>query len=89
MSGTSELYRKSKVAIFVPSQWMDHLGISSTVDRRGAFRVAGVTTADVSSFSGFRVWYGKRQLRKLATKIFHLSVQFWVYASNSDYQYRK
>ena len=53
---------------------MDHLGISNIVDRRGAFRVAGVATADVSFCSGLGVWYGKMQLRKVATKIFDLPV---------------
>jgi hypothetical protein len=33
-----------------------------------------VTTAGVSSCSGFEVWYVKRPLRNLAIKIFDLSV---------------
>ena len=53
---------------------MDHFGISSAVDSKGAFRVVGVATADVSSCSRFSVLYVKGQLRKLATNIFDLSV---------------
>ena len=53
---------------------MGHLGISNTVDSTGVFRVAVVANPDVSSCSGFRVWYVKRPLRKLATKIFDLPV---------------
>ena len=53
---------------------MDQLGISNTVDRTDAFSVARVATPDVSSCSGFGVCYVRRPLRKLATKIFDLSV---------------
>jgi hypothetical protein len=34
---------------------MDHLGISITIDSKGAVCVAGVTTPGASSFSG--VWF--------------------------------
>jgi len=53
---------------------MDHIGISNTVGSTGEFSVAGVATPDVSSCWGFWVWYVKRPLRKLATKIFDLSL---------------
>ena len=53
---------------------MDHLGVSNTVGSTGEFRVAGVTTPDVSSCWGFWVWYVKRPLRKLTTKIFDISL---------------
>jgi hypothetical protein len=43
----------SKVAIIGTYQWKEHLGISNAVDSTGAFRVAGVATADVSSCSSF------------------------------------
>ena len=49
---------------------MDQLGISNTVDRTDAFRVARVATPDVSSCSGFWVRYVRMPLRKLATKNF-------------------
>jgi len=53
---------------------MDHLGISNTVHNTGSFRVAGVATPNVSSYSGFWAWYVKIPLRKLARKIFDISV---------------
>ena len=49
---------------------MEQLGISNAVDTTGAFRIPRVATPDVSSCSGFRVWYVRRPLRKLATKTF-------------------
>jgi len=54
---------------------MDHLDISNTIDSTGAFSVEGAPNTDVSSCWVFWIWYVKRPLRKLTTKIFDLSVR--------------
>ena len=66
---------------------MDHLDISNTVDSTGAFSVEGAATTDMSACWVFWIWYVKRPLRKLATKIFDLSfhnlgVRFHVHLSS-------
>jgi len=52
---------------------MDHLVISNTVDSTGVVRVAGVSNATMSYFSGICVWHIKIPPRNLATIIFELS----------------
>jgi hypothetical protein len=53
---------------------MDHFSISNAVDSRGAFRIVGVATPNALYCSGFLVQYVKWPLRKLATKIFEMSL---------------
>ena len=52
---------------------MDDLGISNAVVDTGAFSFRGVTTADVSYFSGFWVWHMKKPRRNLVTIVFEIS----------------
>jgi hypothetical protein len=63
-----------KFAIVEPAQSIDHHDISNTIDSKSAITVAETAISDVSSCSVFPVFYVKRALRLLATKIFDLSV---------------
>ena len=65
------------------------LDISNTVDSTGALKVVGIATTDVSTCSVFLVWYMKRPLRKLDTRIFVFSrfilgLCFKVYLSSQN-----
>ena len=60
---------------------MEHFGIAVTVDSTNAFVVGGVATADVSSGSGFWIWYGKGNYENWLQKFSNFLFLFWVYAS--------